>query len=191
MKIFWFDTETTGLDPVDNSIVQLAAIVEIDGEIAEEREFLIKPPDQIEWNDKASEVTGYTKENTADHPIEPLQYQAIKRMLKRYVDPYNRADKFFAGGYNVRFDMDMLSGMWDRYDDHYFRSWFYPTPLDVMGIAAIAAYRGYFPSSLPSHKLGDIIEHVGVETPEDEALHDAMTDIRLTRACAIKLLEGL
>jgi oligoribonuclease (3'-5' exoribonuclease) len=33
VKIFWFDTETTGLDPVVNSIVQLAAIIEIDGEV--------------------------------------------------------------------------------------------------------------------------------------------------------------
>ena len=42
-KIFYFDTETTGLDPKRHDIIQLAYIVEINGEVKEEGEFKLQP----------------------------------------------------------------------------------------------------------------------------------------------------
>ena len=34
-KVFWFDVETTGLDSKIHDIIQLACIIEINGEIKE------------------------------------------------------------------------------------------------------------------------------------------------------------
>ena len=43
MKNLWIDLETTGLDVKKHGVVQIAGIVEIDGEIQESFNFFTKP----------------------------------------------------------------------------------------------------------------------------------------------------
>lgn len=43
MKILWIDTETTGLDPDKHGIIQLAMIVDIDGQIKGKEIFTMCP----------------------------------------------------------------------------------------------------------------------------------------------------
>ena len=42
-KICWIDTETTGLDPRKHDVIQLAALVEIDGKIEAQKVWKCKP----------------------------------------------------------------------------------------------------------------------------------------------------
>lgn len=36
MKLLYIDTETTGVDPMQNGIVQISGCIEVDGELKEE-----------------------------------------------------------------------------------------------------------------------------------------------------------
>ena len=61
-KCLWFDTETTGLNPHNNDIIQIAGCVVIGREIVEDFEFLCKPfkPENVEQ--KALDTNGRTVE---------------------------------------------------------------------------------------------------------------------------------
>jgi len=58
MKICYIDTETTGLDAKACGIIQLAAIMEIDGEIVSEFETKIRPFDGCSISPEALAVSG-------------------------------------------------------------------------------------------------------------------------------------
>ena len=47
-KLLYFDTETTGLDPVRNGIIQIAGIIVIDGEVKEEFNIKMQPHENDE-----------------------------------------------------------------------------------------------------------------------------------------------
>ena len=67
-KVIYFDTETTGLDPVKNDIIQLACIIEIDNQVVDEFEFKIKPFDFQNISQEALDVHGYTLEMLREFP---------------------------------------------------------------------------------------------------------------------------
>ena len=58
MKICYIDTETTGLDSKTCGIIQLAAIMEIDGEVVSEFETRIRPFDGCAISSEALEISG-------------------------------------------------------------------------------------------------------------------------------------
>jgi DNA polymerase III alpha subunit (gram-positive type) len=190
MKIFWFDTETTGVDPSVNSIVQLAGLVEVDGKVVDEKMFEIQPPADIEWNPGTVKVTGITREMAREYEMETYAWTRIRKWFLQFIDPYDKTDKFYAGGYNVKFDVDMLSAMWDRNHDSYFRSFFFPVTFDVMTLLAIAQYIGVI-EALKSYKLGDVVKALCVKHEKKESFHDALTDIKVTRATALTILATI
>jgi len=113
MKIFWFDTETTGLDPHRCGIHQISGLVEINGSIAEEFNLHLNPlPCTVE--PRALAVSGKTEKVMEDSPPFTEGYKTLKKIFERYIDKFDKEDKFFVGGYNVRFDIDFLAVAWKR-----------------------------------------------------------------------------
>ena len=107
-KIFYFDTETTGLNPKRHDIIQLAYIVEIDGEVKEEGQFKLQPMNYDTIDRGALEVNKITIEQLKTYQQPKLVHGQIVNLLDKYVDKYNKLDKFIPTGYNVQFDMDMF-----------------------------------------------------------------------------------
>ena len=62
MKILYFDTETTGTDPLRNDIIDLAVIIEVDGKVEHEESIKMQPLDYSTVELKALEVNGMTIE---------------------------------------------------------------------------------------------------------------------------------
>jgi len=102
------DTETTGLDYKVHDIVTLAMLIEIDGEIADSLELRIQP---INWDDiseEALKVNGFTREQLKTFDPPKVAHAKLIKFLSRYVNRYNRADKYQPAGYNVGFDVGFL-----------------------------------------------------------------------------------
>ena len=53
MKVCWIDTETTGLDPEENGLLQVAYIIEENGHIIAEDNLKIKPFEIDKIDEKA------------------------------------------------------------------------------------------------------------------------------------------
>jgi DNA polymerase-3 subunit epsilon len=177
MKVFWFDTETGGLDPQKNPILQLAYVVEIDGQEVEHGEMRCSGFPGCEITDIALEINRLDRVAVGTYPDELYLYNRLMEVFTRYVNKFDRNDKFVAGGYNVQFDMGFLRAVWDRRGDKYMGSWFQFGTIDPSNLVRILQYKGMYKDLGTKLTLERIADFFGV--PRDNA-HDAEADIRMT-----------
>jgi DNA polymerase-3 subunit epsilon len=184
MKVLWIDTETTGLEPGKHGIVQLAMIIEIDHQVAEEQTFAMNPVGK-ERSPEAMAIHGITEETLATYEPATEVKPKIAALWNKYVSKYDRADKFTVGGYNVDFDVNHLEALWKECGDTYFRSYIGPGSIDPFKALPLLEYAGLI-DHLPSKKLADVALALGVELSD---AHDAASDIRATREIAHKIVD--
>lgn len=187
MKVFWFDTETSGLDSAKHGIIQLAYAVEIDGEVVAEGELFSNCEGKV-IEDGALKVNGFTREQIATFNPPSWMYRHLGDLFDQYVDKFDRSDKFYAGGYNVAsFDMAFLRQLWTDCHDTYFGSWFHFGAVDPSGLIPALNYAG-FDIHPASFKLTDVAAYLGIDIT---GAHDAQSDIRMTREVMKKLVEKI
>lgn len=175
MKILFLDTETTGLDAKDNDIIQLAGIVEIDGQIKEKFNFFVQPFNYNNVSPEALAIHNITIETIKGFPKpETLRLRLIE-VLGKYVDKYNRNDKFYPAGQNVLFDISFLKENFLKNSDIYYGSWFWNYPIDLLSITTLLRVKGILKTE--NLKLETLAKHFGIELKA----HDAASDISATR----------
>lgn len=182
-KCLWFDTETTGLFPYKNDIIQIACLVEIDGNIVDEFESKIRPFAPANVEAKALEVNGLKLSDVMNYPGTKEVHDKFLSFLKKYIKPFDKGDKFAPAGYNVKFDIDFLSNHFKKCGDNYYGSFFNYRAIDPMYILHVMDYRKKI--ELPNYKLKTVCDHFGISI---EA-HEALSDIKATREL-YKYLEG-
>ncbi len=127
-EIIIFDTETTGLDPSKDQIIQFSGIkVKVYQENGlykyEEKEVIdeyIKPNKPV--SEKIESLTSITNEFLADKQSEDTAFEKIKSFF---------GDNPVISGYNVPFDIRMVNGLYDRM----YESFNYKDSLDVLAYA--------------------------------------------------------
>lgn len=180
MKLLFFDL-ATGTYPGKHGIHQMSGMIVIDGEIKEKFDFKVRPNPQAEILDEALEVAGVTRDQILAYPpMGEVYHQFVDGILAKYVDRYNKTDKFFLVGYNnASFDNQFLRGFFLQNGDKYFGSWFWANCMDVMVLATpyLAAKR----AEMKDFKQGTVAKALGIPV-EDEKLHDALYDIEICKA---------
>lgn len=176
MKILYFDTETTGTNSQKHEIIQVAGIIEIDGQVAEEFNLKVRPTMWDNIDPQALEVTKKTIEELKTYPPASEVFVQLEGILERHVDKYNRNDKFYPAGHNVGFDVEFLQAFWKKYGDSYgtgsYQNWRF---LDTRILANyLAAHELINPVNITLSELCKVYN-----IPLDA--HDAMNDIRATR----------
>ena len=179
MKLVFFDLETTGTNPGKNGIHQISGMVEIDGVEKEHFNFNVQPNPKAVIEEQALEVAGVTREQVMSYPAMSEVYKQFVAMLGKYVDKFNKRDKFFLVGYNnAAFDNQFLRGFFLQNGDNYFGSWFWANSIDVMVLAShhLAERR----HEMENFKLSTVAKFMGINV-DDNSLHDADYDIYLTK----------
>lgn len=180
MKLVFFDLETTGTNPGKHGIHQISGQIVIDGVIKETFDFHVQPNPKALIEDEALKVGNVTREQILAYPPMQQVYQEFVSMLGKYVDKFNKKDKFFLVGYNnAAFDNQFLRGFFLQNGDVYFGSWFWANSIDVMVLAS--AYLATRRPDMENFKLSTVARTLGVDV-QRESLHDAMYDIELTKA---------
>lgn len=185
MKILYFDTETTGINPEKNAIIQMSGIIEIDGVVRETFNFRMAPPADAIIEQGALDVTGLTKEVIMAYPDQRVVYGQIVKLFDKYVNKFKRSDKFFPAGYNIRFDIDFLNKFFKRNNNDYFGAYCAWQGMDALALVHYMRFIGEL--ELPNYKLSTLCAHFGIEIKA----HDAMSDITATRDLALKLKSML
>lgn len=185
MKIFYCDVETTGLDPKVHEVVQLSYLIEIEGKLQGEGNLWIRPRRLDMVSPDALRIAGKTIEDLKGYPLGVHAYKELTKVLGRYIDKFNRADKFVWAGQNARFDMDFVRAFFVDQGDQYFGSWFESQPTDLISVARFCSMGGLL--TFPNYKLQTICETLGVDLKP----HDALDDVRATRKCLKALLGFL
>lgn len=178
-KLVYIDVETTGLTE-KHGLIQLSGIIVINDEVKEEFDFKVRPFRGEYLNNQAAEVTGITREDLEKPPYEDptIVHGKFISVLEKYVNKYDKTDKFFFIGYNSAFDMQMLRIFFEKNHDLYIGSWFFFPHIDVMTIACAALMERR--PDMVNFKLSTVARELGLKVDEDK-LHDAMEDIYLTR----------
>jgi DNA polymerase III subunit epsilon len=175
-KILYLDSETGGLNHVLNPMLNLACIIEIDGEVKDERLFLSKGfPDQ-HIDPKALEVNGLKISDILKYPSPEQMHSDFTDWLGLHVDKFDRSDKYFIGGYKVDFDMKFVKELFKRVGDEYLGSWINGRKINPLPILEWLYWRGDL--KLPDLKLATVCNYFNIELVQ---AHDAMADIRATR----------
>ncbi len=179
MKLFFFDLETTGVNPGKNGIHQISGEIMIDGETKEKFDFKVQPNPKCVIEQEALDVAGVTKEQILAYPPMREVYSQLTSMLAKYVDKFDKKDKFFLVGYNnASFDNQFLRGFFLQNGDNYFGSWFWSNSLDVMVLAS--QYLIDKRIGMENFKLATVAKEIGLQVSDDH-LHNAEYDIFLTR----------
>lgn len=179
-KLFFYDLETTGTNPGRHGIHQISGEIVIDGKSVETFDFKVQPNPKAQIEDAALAVGGVTREQIMAYPPMGQVYTQIVAMLAKYVNKYDKTDKFHLVGYNNRgFDDNFFRGFFLQNGDNYFGSWFWADSIDVLVLAStfLADRR----AELPNFKLATVADFLGIDTTAGK-LHDASFDIYVTKA---------
>jgi DNA polymerase III epsilon subunit-like protein len=175
IKVCWCDTETTGLDAIKNDVIQIAMLIEINGKLVDKLELKCQPYNWDDISEKALEVHGYGVEDLATFRRPRPTQTVVVDFLKKYVNPFDKQDKFVFAGYNAPFDVRMMREWFKKAGDKYFGSFFEYKPYDVYPL--FSAYRQARGLTLENEKLVTAAAHFGLEFDA----HDALADITVTR----------
>ena len=180
MKLFFYDLETTGTMVHRHGIHQISGMIVIDGQIKETFDFKVAPNPAAQIDDAALAVGNVTRDQILNYPPMDQVYHQIVGMLSKYVNKFDRTDKFFLVGYNnAAFDNAFFRAFFVQNGDKYFGSWFWSNTFDVMVLAtpALSAKR----AEMQDFKQATVAGTLGVAV-DPEKLHDASYDIVLCKA---------
>ena len=185
-KIIFIDTETGGVNPEKSALIQLSGIIRIDKKDVEKFNFYIKPFENSEVNEKALEVQGRTLEElkTDKYVEEKEVYKQFVNLLDKYIDKYDRTDKFVVAGYNVRFDVDILKAFFQRHGNNFLFSYLDSSMLDPLYSIRLLQIAEVLPV-LENNKLETWCKHFGIELKA----HDSLEDIEATKKLIGKLIS--
>ena len=175
-KVLYFDTETTGLDAGKHGIIQLAALMEIGGEIVETFNMKFQPQEGALLNPEALKVSGTEPEELKKRTSSSDAYREFLKFLDRHIAKFDKTDKAYPAGYNVTFDMSFLDAWFRHHGNQYgtgsYQNW---KMLDPLPLLRVWDFLGTI--ALPDYKLQTVCTAYGIAL---EA-HDALSDILATR----------
>lgn len=158
MKIIFFDTETTGLNPATCQIIELAMLTVVDGEIVEEYDRFVKMDGRLPPN--ISQLTGITDEMLDELGVSEAK---IAEDLKNRLTPGT-----LMVAHNCQFDLSFVYYLLRRH---------YPDEadeivmnLDWLDTLTVVKDRMEYP-----HTLKKVVEHYGLD---DVNFHRAIDDTR-------------
>lgn len=184
MKLFFCDVETTGTKYWKNGIHQISGCIEIDGDVKEYFDFKVKPYKDALIEDEALLCSNTTREQIAGYADMIDVHKALTEMLKKYVNKFDKKDKFFFLGFNSSFDNQFLRAFFVQCKDDYFGSWFWAGTIDVMVLALEFLIEER--PKMENFQLKTVAKFLEIPVDENK-LHDAIYDIDLTRQIYQKL----
>ena len=163
------DTETSGLDPARNSIIEISAIRCRNGAEVDRFSSLVRPPKQKNGSfvsPTITNLTGITNEMLTDAPGPENVFPQVFDFIK---------DDIIVG-HNVSFDIRFINAAFEKYGNGPLRNEVFDT---------LKLSRCLLPN-LQHHRLCDIALALGVEST---GAHRSLADCETTQACLCKLAE--
>lgn len=177
-KLLFLDTETTGVDERYNALIQIAGIIEINGEVKETFTVTAKPYDSDKISEESLKVTGLTVETISGYNKPEDTYKYIITLFSKYIDKYNRNDKFQMIGWNSTFDDRFLRAFFRKNSDKYYGSFISWPALDLSTLAVF--FLLHKRHELLDFKQATVARYLGIEVDTTKT-HDALYDIELAR----------
>lgn len=173
-KVVFFDTETTGLDPVNDRIIELAAITCTREAITREVIYVQLEPGK-EISQKISDLTGITASDCEKGITEEEMLRLFSKICS-----VSEGEKCLLVAYNAQFDLNFLEEAYKRHKDagiHPLRH------VDFLDALTVYRDRAEYP-----HRLSAAIEHYSLED-QVRNTHDACNDAAALKAVVDAMAE--
>jgi len=179
-KFCFIDVETTGLNPVKNGIHQISGIIDINRTAKHAFDFRIAPFESDIIIQEALDMSGATVDQIQKYPDPEITFEKLIGILDKFINKYDKKDKFIFIGFNSNFDDGFLRALFDKNNHDYYGSYFrWPD----FCVARMYMERCLTLNQYPtSWKLKNLAADFKLAKSDDERWHDAMFDIRMTRA---------
>lgn len=185
-KLLFCDLETTGLDPVQNGIHQMAFQVYTKGRFIKRFSMKVFPFEDDVLEEEALEAGNVTEAQIRGYQDPLIAHKTLKTILRRFVDPYLPSDKFLFIGYNPNFDKDFLCEWFKKCNDPYFMSWIFWPPIDVAQLALFDLVEERH--KMKKFNLETITNHYAMNS-KDTKFHDAVYDVEMTKRIFFHILK--
>lgn len=165
-ELVWvvFDTETTGLSPYSDRVLEIGAVRYVGSTRVAERSWLIDP--QRDIPEQAQRVHGITPEDVAGAPPFAAVYPEFAELAAGAV----------LMAHNANFDIQFLAAEIDRAG--------YAMPPNVT-VDTLQLFRRLVPG-LPSYRLASVAQHLGVEGGR---YHRALDDAQYVADALLALID--
>jgi DNA polymerase III epsilon subunit-like protein len=184
MTVFWVDTETTGMKPVNSAPFEIAILVyqdrampdgKVSHQFVEEKVFQLNPlDDEVLYHADAFETHGVAEETIRGFRPAAEAVPEIVALMKNYC--YNPEDeKLIFAGYNCPFDYSHLSGLLFRHGGNMMGDYFSGRLIDVYEKVKRSA--ALLPKT-KNQRLETMCKALGIP---HENRHSALGDIHATR----------
>lgn len=184
MKELFIDFETTGL-PQNGSfervgVTQFSCIYRENGAVQWELDLHCRPFEGALISKEALHVTGKTIADLEAAPPEEEQFEVFRKRMEAVIDKYDKTDKAFMIGHNVKFDEAVMRAWISRSmkssnKKYWFGSMFWWPP--VCTAIVTAAKHRHSRHAFPGMNLAACCEHLELEWDETKA-HDSLYDVR-------------
>ena len=182
MKTVFFDLETTGIDFERSAVIQIGAIMDVDGEEVDRIDIKLRPHEGANIDSNALAVTGLTIEDLMEDPNRLSPHEGYWRFMKfcgfRPGQRVSTANRIHRAGYNIlAYDNKMLENLGVRARDGYTFAKFHWPGIDVASLACVAmrSVRG----AMSNFKLMTVAAELGIDV--NGKAHDALFDVSITR----------
>jgi DNA polymerase-3 subunit epsilon len=184
-KTLWFDSETGGKDHKTDALIQLAAVIEIDGEIVDEIDLKMQPIKGKKINHEAIAIHNMTLDQIKTFQVAHVAHTHFETFLSKYNKYPTKSSRYIMAGYNPQFDCDFVNQWYQDISGGPYAYWKHLqfAPIDVL--PTLRAMRYYKIIDVPDVKLETVCNYFGVQIKA----HDALSDIKATREVT-KLLFG-
>jgi DNA polymerase III subunit epsilon len=175
-KLLWFDSETGGTDEKTDALIQLAAIIEINGEVVDEIDLKMQALPGKKISNEAISKHGMTLEMISKFDAPRSCFEKLEKMLLKH-NPYPvKTDRYIMAGYNPEFDCKFLYQWYTDIDGKYaYWKHLQFSPIDVLPTLRAMRHAGIL--DIPDTKLETVCAHLNIPLNA----HDALSDIRATR----------
>jgi DNA polymerase-3 subunit epsilon len=154
-----FDFETTGLDPANDRVIEMAAIRCVNGEIVSQFQTLVQFDGEL--SPKITEITGIRQEELVGGLAEDLAFKILRNFMQNSL----------LVAHNAVFDLSYLHYWMQRIGGRTFNNHFIDT-------CTISRDRHYYP-----HKLTNMTDRYGIKlTGAHRALNDVIGCWELLKA---------
>jgi len=184
VKRIFLDTETTSVNRHKCGLWQFGGIIEV-GKRSEEFLFECDIFKGDDIDEAALHMHDLTIEKLAEKPDPGEVFDKFQALLGRYIDKYDKNDKFYFINFGAEFDSEVMRQWYHKNGDDYYGSWFWHPPIDLMVLAMqhIIGRR----HELVNFKQSTVAKYFGLEFDENN-LHDALYDAKLAKGIYDKII---
>jgi len=175
-QVVYFDLETSGLDPVENGILEIGAVIQKAGVKVRRFESFANPGPTKEYNPKALEVNNIELESIAGF----RDLAEVLRDFDQYIE-----DRAVLAGWNVGgFDIPFLKAAYKAADIKWRFHYHY---LDIMVVANWLKWAGKL--HCRGLSLQAVAKYLEIDASQFGEAHRAMPDVWTTIAVSQRLKE--